>query len=491
MNITTWNFSKRRNSTKQPTGAGSDVTCVLKTPTSVIRPTFRLSGFDTSHNYVQWGTRYYFVDDIEYETNDVINVTCVLDALATYKANIQASTQYVCYSSHNTSPFLIDTRIPVKTSETVDHVQVATGQGLPVNTTGFYALTATGQTGTKIYALDKSDIEALIDQVGTWSDDLINDIINGTLLPNPYDFTTPEKAIESLSYISTQYGVLGNAYANAPQNIRSCLWLPLLKSYFTSGNTRLMLGNFDTLIDAPEVNITPYANTIDINIPWQHNDFRRSTCESLLLYLPFAGCVNIPTDMIVNETELHVRYSISPSDGVIAYFVYAGGFNIIGTYGGSLGGNYAIGINQQASIGEILQTSYSGMQKTVNAAIQTSISPMSMIAGGIGATLESIAASYETRNVAMSTHSTTIGSFGGCAAAQLTLGVVILVSVAHDTAVAPSSMASTMGLPTMAPMSLSSLTGYCQCANAHVELAAEASEIDAVDTMLNQGFYIE
>ena len=48
-----------------------------------------------------------------------------------------------------------------------------------------------------------------------------------------------------------------------------------------------------------------------------------------------------------------------------------------------------------------------------------------------------------------------------------------------------------MGLPTMKPISLSTLTGFCQCANAHVEAPAQASELDAIDRYLNSGFYIE
>ena len=52
-------------------------------------------------------------------------------------------------------------------------------------------------------------------------------------------------------------------------------------------------------------------------------------------------------------------------------------------------------------------------------------------------------------------------------------------------------MKQTMGLPTMKPLSLSGLTGYCQCANAHVECAAQANELDAIDYYLNSGFFIE
>lgn len=71
MEIIVYNgFSKRINSTKRPSG-GTTINVALKSPTSVITPTFRLTGFNTAWNYVQWGNRYYFVDNIVILTNDI------------------------------------------------------------------------------------------------------------------------------------------------------------------------------------------------------------------------------------------------------------------------------------------------------------------------------------------------------------------------------------------------------------------------------------
>ena len=55
----------------------------------------------------------------------------------------------------------------------------------------------------------------------------------------------------------------------------------------------------------------------------------------------------------------------------------------------------------------------------------------------------------------------------------------------------PNDMKDTMGLPTMKPMSLSTLTGYCQCANAHVEADLPAPILNEIDAYLNSGFFIE
>ena len=96
MQISLGTFAKRRNSTKQPTSFTDVRTVNLKEGTSEDRPTFILAGDLFGYNYVIWGTKYYFIVDIVSLHNGLTEVSCILDVLATYKAEILASTQYVC-----------------------------------------------------------------------------------------------------------------------------------------------------------------------------------------------------------------------------------------------------------------------------------------------------------------------------------------------------------------------------------------------------------
>ena len=112
-------FSKRRNSTKQPTSLSDTRTVTLKETTSQDRPTFIVTGNNFNYNYCSWDGKYYFIEDIESLRNNEIAVHCVLDPLATYKAEIIASTQFVCYSSQAGNAWLADTRIPVLKSTIV------------------------------------------------------------------------------------------------------------------------------------------------------------------------------------------------------------------------------------------------------------------------------------------------------------------------------------------------------------------------------------
>ena len=104
-------FSKAINSTKQPAG-GTTKTVRLKDGCSVINPVFLLTGYDLSNNYVSWGNRYYYIDDIIILHNDLAEYHCSTDVLATYKDNIGASTQYVVRSASSYDPKVIDTRYP-------------------------------------------------------------------------------------------------------------------------------------------------------------------------------------------------------------------------------------------------------------------------------------------------------------------------------------------------------------------------------------------
>ena len=111
-------FSKKINSTKVPSGTGTEAgttkTVVLKNPTSVLSPVFILTGYDLSYNFVKWGSRYYFVNDIIIVHNDVAEYHCSTDVLATYKTVIGASTQYVTRAASAAVSAINDAIYPTK-----------------------------------------------------------------------------------------------------------------------------------------------------------------------------------------------------------------------------------------------------------------------------------------------------------------------------------------------------------------------------------------
>lgn len=123
MNVNFYNFSKRPNSTKRPTGNGTIYQCTLiEENTSIISPTLKLklptgeSFINKNYCYIADFERYYFVSDVSYNLGVwFISLNC--DVLATAKNIIGASTQYVMRSSSLFDGDIIDTAYPTKTEQ--------------------------------------------------------------------------------------------------------------------------------------------------------------------------------------------------------------------------------------------------------------------------------------------------------------------------------------------------------------------------------------
>lgn len=525
---TFYTIAKRKNSTLQPTD-GTSIDVNLKSGTSLISPTFLLNySGRPAFNYVSYEARYYFVTDIISVRNDLWEITCEVDALATYKADILASTQYVSYSSTAGDTWLADTRIPVLKSTRVSSNSSLTGI---LSSIGCYILSVVGKSSCVTYMIQtESTIQSLLNEIQNWEDDGILQALNEIQTPTasytraPYHTPSSNNlqdcfeslchtltetfesigyglvdvqssisaALASVGHSAIDTGFIGNAYLNAPSCIRSCIWVPfdyaLAPPSGQSGN--IFLGTYDTQVQGVAIKSTPVTGSNTINIPWHFSDWRRSVCEDVYLYLPLVGMVQLSGDSLTQASSITINWSVTYTDGTISYKVEAGG-EVIGAFGGQCSSNYPIGIAQQASAGEIAQTVIAGAEKVISGAINSSLSPASAGAVVGNAIMTGATTGYDVLNLQNTTHISSVGGIGGGAGIGLGRDC-ICYTVAHDTIIPPANMRDTMGLPTMKPMSLATLTGYCQCANAHVgPQGATETEINMLDTYLNSGFYIE
>ena len=327
--------TKRRNSTLQGTFSTS-FDCVLKDATSIDRPTFLVSAASFDYNAAKWGDKYYFITDIVSVRNNQWEVSCVLDVLATYKSYITGSTQFVCYSSSpGDATWLPDNRIPVLNKTEVD--KNTESLSALFSLTGFYVLCVVGKNGCETFGLNRYNLNNLISNIQNWRNTSINNIINA-IPAAPTGSATEAAAIDalagflkSLQTATVNSDFVGNAYANAPACIRSCIWVPFLGSAFTQGSSKeIYLGEFATGISTQGIKTEPVTGYKGIDIPWFHNDWRRAYCEDVYLYLPLVGLIQLSADSITNANGIVVHYSATASDGCVCYEVEAGG-EIIGT----------------------------------------------------------------------------------------------------------------------------------------------------------------
>lgn len=485
-------FAKRKNSTLQPTTAQLanfvDFSVLFKTPTSLDNPTLQLNySGDFNYNYAVYGNNYYFVRDKVSRNNNLWDVTLELDALATHKTDILNSTQYISYSQLSGGNYLPDTRIPILRNATV----ASNNANIDLLTTaGSYILSVVGTAGVDVFRTSRGTIQNIIEDLQEWQDDAIDGILSA-LDGLPSDASI-EDIVKEAARINSKTGFYGNAYENATQCIRSCHWVPFSSVLIGGTEGPINLGLYPTGKTGFKISQSYLSGNIGLTIPWHYTDWRRVYCENAYLYLPFVGMVSLNVDDLAQSSSLVIKYSATPSDGTICYEVSAGS-EIIGTYGGSCAMQIPIGINQRTSAGALVNTLMQGTEKSVSTAINaaSSLNPAAWVAGGVGIGFDVANTAYNVTNAALSTTVSTVGGIGGGAAAGLDLQVKCY-TVARGTACTPAEMADTMGRPTMKPAQISTLAdGYIQCANAHVQMIADAPIMERVDAYLNSGFYKE
>ena len=96
-------MNKKVNSTKQSfTVVTANVNCKLKEKTSMRTPCFIINKSQIPgggyYNYLSWSSWYYYIIDIIYVTNEIVEIYCKMDILATYKTYIENGYGYVLYS---------------------------------------------------------------------------------------------------------------------------------------------------------------------------------------------------------------------------------------------------------------------------------------------------------------------------------------------------------------------------------------------------------
>lgn len=112
-----WNFDKKFNSTKRPSGTGLEFNCILKDGSGIITPSIRLNTPDPvnyNYCYIAHFNRYYYVREWFYDEGFwTANLEC--DVLATYKTVIGSSNLYILRAAGAYNGDIVDNLYPCKT----------------------------------------------------------------------------------------------------------------------------------------------------------------------------------------------------------------------------------------------------------------------------------------------------------------------------------------------------------------------------------------
>ena len=471
---TFYNTSKRHNSTLVPSG-GSDMEVVLKGGADLNAPLFLLSsGSIPNYSMMRFEGKYYFINKVRSVRNDLYELECSVDVLATYKANIQAMTPYVLYYTHNNTE-ISDGRLSTKTTATYAS---ASGNFDTLGSTGgtnnAVILNVTGKDSCASYAVSQDIARTLLSDFSNWYEDPeisepVPDSVFAEIVDGLYYFAKAiYKAVKQLL-----------ATGKADDSIRSAIMLPLPVSAIGGYEEQIVLGQYETGKNGYRVADRIFADGATVSIPWQASDWRRNApYHEIFLYIPYVGLVSISPSDVQGLSSLTVSVVIDKTSGDSIFYVHDGSnTKVFGQYHTNLGASYAIGSSNVTPVqgATALASTVAGVAGSV-------------LTGGLSTALSG--ASFLGLANAINGQPSTIGSNSGGAGLGISGGVKCF-TIFHDTTVAPSSISDTAGTPANQVLSLSGVSGYVRTANASVSGSMTDDERQEINTLMNGGIYIE
>ena len=465
MNVNFYNFSKRRNSTKQPTGTGTIIDCKLKEQCSIKNPKLTLKsnnfGFDYAH-IADFG-RYYFVNDVISEANGLVTYVLEEDVLATNKTAIGSTVARIEYSSTGYDVDMIDPRIDIYTTKRLSGSQEATPQ---FDQTGCFVLTVfnntTGNSSgvSTSYMLTQSEMNKVKHWLG-----------NDTLMQK----------------LATYFK------SNPTDSIFGCIWVPFpYDSSLGTGVTSISIGNQDSsdtgyTINAVKLNGTGVrynSATLSKNLRYTTGFRMIEPFTTATLYLPGIGAIPINMSDWRASTNIGVSYTFEYVTGNVSYILFS--------HSGAIMQTATCNVASQCPLGQI---SFGG-----------NASGITSLAGNIGTAIAGAA----TQNVAL---------LGKGATGTLSAGSSMVLSANSRASSVGSSVGGRLasiwpeisyteysvdtedpdnanyiaqkGRPVALTHAISNHSGYVQCDGASVSIAGDAWERDEINSYLNGGFFYE
>lgn len=444
-------FNKRKNSTKQPAG-GVKRNVVLLDDVSLYQPVFRSEYWDYNDNYCKWAGRYYYVTDVVTVNHNIFEVHCEIDPLATWKDDILGSTGFVTFSTSDYDVGISDYRL------SSDPITITKSASTPVfpDLEERYVVTYIGTDSCSTVGISEDKLNAL----------------QGKMMSDKFVSTVRDWYKKLVTTGETDGLITSNLVAsligNTSNTITSCIYMP--KFYGHKGETIVLAGDYWTGI----VGTVPYhslSENYNIKIPWAfpNGDFRnRAEFTALAIYLPGYGFIALNADNYQGQSSIPVQATLDSFTGEITYLVDGKAKGTCTT-----GYPVQVGTSQKGNVVGAI----SGVTQAVVSG--TAGNPIGAIAGGFNAVRSAIGVDPSS-----------VGSMGGSSAFECYKNILVLV-MAHNTNVDPSSVAGTIGRPLNAVRNIGSLSGYVQTSKMQVSTSAPDEYKAVMNETLNGEMYIE
>lgn len=476
LTVQLYKWHKRVNSTKLPGVADphTDFSCTLKEPTSIHNPVIILATNDCDFTYAHisaW-SRYYFVEDVVYVHNGLVEYHLTEDYLGSNKLSIGSTVANIAYASDHYNSFIVDPRIKVSTSKYIqsDTAKDAGASSVIFNDIGLYMVTIFDSANqpsangmASVYIMDGSIMQAF----KNWMSDpsvmsALSTYFNGD----------PLSAIYSIKYIP--YRSFGASLTDV--------------TGFIIGNSII----FSTTVMAGEVfkrvnSHGIYHNTYSVGHHFKYSDFRR--CQPYTtgtMFLPGVGCIDINPSDFVSSDKIYIEVFRDDVTGDVIYRIKTQSGEIIQTAACNVAFDVPYGRVTTNSTG--VATSIGGMAAAVGGLLVGAITGnMALGLGGAATGLASAA------NMALSSNQHGTSIVGGSGSRIGTYhGYIVYTEIAVDTEdPTNANYIARFGRAVCETHAINTHSGYVQTIGASVSLDADKEEIETVNRMLDAGIYYE
>lgn len=448
--IILYHFSKRKNSTKRPTGQGTTVPCLLKSNTSFQNPVFKLKlTLDSAlqFNYLKWADHYYFINSTVSLNNDMVEISASEDVLSTYRTEISNYTCFIERSNHQ-NPLLDDPLyLPTEDWQKQDTI-VAQPVNVFVNGyAGNYIMRIVGAAGVETYYITEKQLGLLVSFM--YTADNFQELIENATTKFLFD---PAKYIVDLK------------------------WLPFRSSNFISIMNDVNLGYWDSGVQALLIGgasnspVVHFSYNLELTNPlYSNTDFRfyNGNFSRYFVQLPCIGV--IPVDITkTNNGQLVADYYFDAYSGISDVWLKSGS-SVIGHYQCQM----AVPVNIAGANVNIGDTLIGGLSTVSSAMTGNALG----VSSGVLNTMQSI----------LSPEVTSIGAVGSVGGILNNLEASVICYTRMSTE--PNGAGE--GYADGNSRKISTCSGYLRCRNASIEISGFTGDQEQVNSYLNNGFYFE
>ena len=486
-----YTFSKRINSTAQPTG-GQEYNITLKGDTGLISPEVSLwwtgSGSPCAYNYA-WipdFSRFYWIKNWTYSERQWVAALSV-DVLASWKSQIGSSSKYILRSASDYDPEVLDTVYPA--TGDLREYSAASAIAFPSNplTGGSYILNVSGTAdqnvltigGCGFYVCTPAEIQSIARKA-------FNDV-DGYFNNNQPTQTT--NWLEEIMLFLGELYIRGTS--DIAQYINGIMWMPIAPADISdqSLKSHVFLGLIDcgtastltnpTIIKRMTFDLSTFGD-IASAAAWE---WVSPYAEYYFSMLPF-GNIQLDSVSVYNcKDNLNAAITIDMISGLAVLEIYGVRSDIQ-----DVGQNIINLATRTAQLGVPLQVA--GINVDYMGAVSDLVSGVAsgVVAASAGSPM--IAAGNLLAGIGNAVHSAlptahTAGRSGGTAAIRTT-GEIRIRKMDH----VPQDITEN-GRPLCQIRTISTLSGYVQTRDGDITAPATDGELDLISKYLTGGFFYE